>query len=176
MKIILAIIIILLLAVVYLLFKEICFQINSDSHIYQIILNRHVGVSALWLQEELVMQFQFYLFKKRFYPFRKKVGKEGKPGKVEKDNIKVKKVYYSKVSMKLFIEMIQTFRLRKLKINVDTDDYVLNAYLYPIFNLLSKKNKQLSINYNGNFELVMDLRFNAFRILKTFVIYKLKSI
>jgi len=169
----LAIVIVFLLVLIYFLFKEIFLQINTKSNTYKIVLNKHIELSALWLSQELVIEFQFLSFKKLFYPFRKNVTLENlQHKKVKKVQSKTKAL--TKASLRLFFEMMQTFRLQKLKINVDTDDFILNAYLYPIFSFMSKNNQQLSINFEGNIEFEVDISNNIYRVLKTFLLYKIK--
>ena len=43
---------------------------------------------------------------------------------------------------------------------MDTDDYVINAYLFPIFYFLNKENRQCTINYEGKviFEFLVENR------------------
>jgi hypothetical protein len=45
--------------------------------------------------------------------------------------------------------LLGSFRVRRFIINIDTDDFILNAYLYPIFTLLNGKNRRLAVNFEG---------------------------
>jgi hypothetical protein len=45
--------------------------------------------------------------------------------------------------------LLQSFRIRRFRLNIDTDDYILNAYLFPLFVFLNGKNRRLAINFQG---------------------------
>lgn len=59
------------------------------------------------------------------------------------------------LTLRLVRRMLRTFRVRRFRLLLDTDDYVLNAYLFPLFYSLSKRQRQLTINFNGRNELVL---------------------
>jgi len=69
----------IVLLILYMLFKNIRLYINSDEAVYRISINRYVGLVALWVKEELVLQMRVFLFQKKFYPMRasKKKGRNG---------------------------------------------------------------------------------------------------
>jgi hypothetical protein len=48
-------------------------------------------------------------------------------------------------------------RTRQFFVNWDTDDFVLNAWLYPAFRMLSKERRQLFINFLGKQECTIQL-------------------
>ncbi len=59
----------------------------------------------------------------------------------------------------------KTFRLKQLYLNFDTNDVINNAYLIPVFVNLNRNNIDLNVNYHGDFEMIIRIENNIFRIL-----------
>lgn len=57
----------------------------------------------------------------------------------------------------LMRHMLRAIRLKRLKINWDTGDFLLNAWLYPVFQNISRPQRRLSINFKGDQVLVCHL-------------------
>jgi hypothetical protein len=96
----------------------------------------------------------------RFNPFR---WREKKPEK--EDGIKPsrkKKRRGIKGGWKGGLEMargfITSFRIRKLHLDLDTEDVILNAWLIPVFTQLNSDRIRLRSNFEGRTSLLMDLR------------------
>jgi len=147
--------------------------INSEEGIYRISLNRYIKLVILWVKEEIVLQTQLFLFEKKFYPMRpSEKNKKPVTEKGKKSKTSIKTFSPNKAKFRLVINMIKTFKVKELKVSVDTDNYIANAYLFPFFYRLSNGNRQLKINYNGDMKLVVDMRNNLYSIIKTFLSYK----
>lgn len=71
--------------------------------------------------------------------------------KSSKTNKKVKSSSGNRKSLRsiiLFVkEAVRTFSIKKFILDIDSDDYVLNAQLYPLFYWMSSGRINLSINY-----------------------------
>ena len=52
--------------------------------------------------------------------------------------------------------------------NWDTDDYILNAYLYPFTPFLYSPQKSFTINFEGKRDIELIIENRLGRILKTF--------
>ncbi len=77
------------------------------------------------------------------------------------DNEKPEKKKKSKKrsgNIKLITGAIRAIRIRKLKLNIDTDDFVLNAWLVPVFSRVNSENILMQVNFEGNNFLHMNLR------------------
>ena len=59
------------------------------------------------------------------------------------------------LTFRLIRRLLRTFHVRRLRLLLDTDDFVLNAYLFPVFHRLSKRRRQLNINFSGRNELAL---------------------
>lgn len=58
--------------------------------------------------------------------------------------------------MKRSIAVVRSFKVKELFLNVDTGDYIYNAYLHPVFYFLGNDHRTLYVNYIGE---------NRFRII-----------
>jgi hypothetical protein len=74
-------------------------------------------------------------------------------------------------------QTLKKTKLKKLYLDLDTSNVILNANLYPVFAILSRKNGiDLNINYSGNFSLIVDARNNLFTVLTVLVRNILKRV
>ena len=53
---------------------------------------------------------------------------------------------------------IQTFKIRKMKLDIDSNDFLLNAALVPAFSKVNSKNILLQVNFEGNSSLHLETR------------------
>ena len=60
------------------------------------------------------------------------------------------------------VRILKSFRVRRFRVEIDTDDYVLNAYLFPVFHLLSRG--RLQINFNGRNDIQIEITNRIGRI------------
>ena len=67
--------------------------------------------------------------------------------------------------------MLRTFEVKRLRLHIDTDDFIINSYLYPVFYFLNRNREErdLRINYQGEalFQLIVENRL--YRLLFAFV-------
>jgi hypothetical protein len=67
--------------------------------------------------------------------------------------------------------------MEHLRINWDTGDFVLNAWLYPAFRMASRGQRQLYINFRGEQTLAIRLqtRLGALAVAGMRVIFTIKK-
>jgi hypothetical protein len=58
-------------------------------------------------------------------------------------------------TFRLGLRILRTFRVREFRLHLDTGDFVRNAYWWPVFYILSGRKGGLSINFQGENELVL---------------------
>jgi len=71
--------------------------------------------------------------------------------------------------------MIRSIRIRKLTLEIDTDDFLLNAWLVPLFSLMNSENIQMRVNFGGSSSLLLDLRGRLGNLLWIVISTKYKS-
>ena len=72
--------------------------------------------------------------------------------------------------------MIRSIRIRKLLLDIDTDDFMLNAWLVPAFSMVNSGNIQMKVNFEGTSSLILDLRARIGTLLWIVVTNKYKSL
>lgn len=72
--------------------------------------------------------------------------------------------------------MLGAVRVRKLEMDLDTDDYSLNAWLIPAFSLVNGGNINMQVNFEGRASLVMDLRTRIGTLLWKYSQYRYQSL
>lgn len=102
---------------------------------------------------------KFYL-----YPLHKKAIKTKKKRSLKKYKSKSKSIGFSQV-----IRIVKSFKIKRMFLNIDTGDYVLNAKLYPIFALLNHHIGEFSINFEGKNQIVLHIRNRPINLIKAFI-------
>ncbi|MCX2745482.1 hypothetical protein OO013_16500 [Mangrovivirga sp. M17] len=100
------------------------------------------------------------------------------PSKVKKKKTKDKKDTSRKLKVrkekkgksaaairKFAFQALKTFKLKYLRVNVDTDDYVRNAQLYPLVRLLNRSERTFEINFTGKNELELIINNRLIKII-----------
>ncbi len=60
--------------------------------------------------------------------------------------------------------LFRAVKVKRIRVNWDTGDYVWNAQLYPLFSSLNRQGRQLSINFIGREELEIHLQTRLWNI------------
>ena len=111
----------------------------------------------------------------RFDPFsgkkrrrKKKIRESGEPRR-KKRSMKLSQ------GIKMGRAVMRSFRIRRLGLNIDTDDFMLNAQLVPVFSAINSQNIRMEVNFEGNASLLLDLRTRLGSLLWAFTRNKYKS-
>ena len=167
----LIILIIIISLSVYILFFPITVKIDTDNSKYYIRLPGILGFRVMKGKSGWKMRFSvlFMRFNIQFF----KPDEHGK--KLEEDPSKIKgrssgkrfKAGYLLLGMNI----LRTFRLRRLRWSIDTGDYPLNAQLIPVASYLNNDRINLSVNFNDHNELYIILHAHLFRIVYVTIRY-----
>ena len=68
------------------------------------------------------------------------------------------------------LRLLKTFEVKDCHLELDTDNYVWNAYLYPILHLIKPLGSIMKINYEGKFECKLVIENRLSRILYAIII------
>ncbi|MEQ8477168.1 hypothetical protein [Fulvivirga sp.] len=129
------------LIVFWLLFSPITVRLDTVNNIYYLKLLGILTIFPSWTSGEfkISIQFPFYRFELDPTDSRKWKKNEKVPSKKIKRNIPISKI----------ISVIRSFKVKKFRINIDTDDYYWNALLTPLMLLFTHMGLQVSINFQG---------------------------
>lgn len=150
-----------------LLLTPLRLAIDSIRGVYQI---RWYGLATLnWLPEESLdmLEVRTLFFKKRFnlaehIPQRKPAGKPAR-------KTRARSAPSPRNMLKTALAILKTFRVRRCQINWDSGDYVLNAWLFPVCFFLNRFPASVSVNFNGQCDIVLIIENSAGRLLWAFL-------
>lgn len=115
------------------------------------------------------IKFNIPIFKPRD---KKEEEKSKKRVKKKKKKLSGKKIHFF---IKLGWKILKSFKIKQLKLNIDTGDVINNAYLVPVFSMVYKERIKLSINYKNQNELILHFENNIGTILWLVVVTYIKQ-
>ena len=125
------------------------FQFIIDSEKGQLEFRwKSIGKIGLWVDEEaiLLLKLKIGYFHRTWRPLEwKSKTKKDKPKKTKKK----RRSRMPSPSIQLIKKLLYTFKVRHFILDLDTDDFIINSYLYPIAFILNRLGWQVSINYEG---------------------------
>ncbi len=146
--------------------------VNSEHNQYHLSLP---GVfKAVLAPNEVFFHIKGWIFflPYRYDPFRRKKGKRKKENRKKRKGKKPQKLSWN---IRMLNGVIRSFRIRKLHVDMDTDDVVLNAWLVPVFSLMNTENIQIRVNFEGATSLILNLRLTFGILIWNVVKNKYKS-
>ena len=159
--------IIIVLPILWLLFSPIILRIDTKQQQYWVRWRGIASFQLKLLEDDLILRLQVWFWKKDFYPLDGllKAGKPSSTKKAKKGRTRKKRNWKRFAS-----RLLGSFRVKQFDLRLDTDDYVLNSYLYPVFHLLNFKPVQLGINYQGESSLELQIENRLIRLLRAILL------
>ena len=164
MGLLITLLVILLLGLGWLLVAPIVLKIDTQQEIGYLKWKGIAGVRLLILADDIVLRVQVFFWKKNFYP----LSRSSKSDHTKQENKRVKKKK-TPVSWRKGKKLLQSFTVQTLQLDLDTDDFVQNSYLFPVFYFLSNEKRQLRINYSGQLALKLEVHNRLFSLLKAWL-------
>jgi hypothetical protein len=156
---------VILLVLVYFLFAPIIIEIDTDHAMYRLRFHR-LASARLFMSDSLMLRLEIGRWMKQFDLLRRKE-KKITPQRIQ--NTSGKHFHFRKIVKKISA-ILQSFRLTKCIIRIDTGDFPLNGILYPWFFLLSQKTgKLVMINFENDNRIVLEIRNSVARMLWAYI-------
>ncbi|MBX2876073.1 MAG: hypothetical protein KTR30_28385 [Saprospiraceae bacterium] len=149
--------------IVWILFSPIVLRIDTRKDLYWLRWRGIALFQLKWLDDDLVLHLRVWFWKKDFHLLDSLLEPRTSSAKKKASKRKPKRKRNWK---RLGTRLLQSFTVKQFDLKLDTDDYVLNSYLYPIFSLLNSKPWQLGINYQGQSSLQLQIENRLIRLLK----------
>jgi len=73
--------------------------------------------------------------------------------------------YFSGGSAQRLWRVIKTFRMSRCNVVLDTDDFILNAKLFPLFQFCNKRWGNWKVNFKGDCQLQLEVESRLIRVL-----------
>jgi hypothetical protein len=161
------ILLIVVFLVIVLLIMPIHLRINTDA---DYIPEPDLFRLDIDLNGENLITVLLYVFFVRFtwHPFKMKIRQPDKTVASKRTNrFDLLNWNQLKFFIRVAWQSIKKSRLRKLYLDLDTRNVIINANLYPVFELMNDRPRvNLNINYSGNFALSLDLQDNLWNVIR----------
>lgn len=155
----------LLLVLIYLLVTPIVLLIDTTTNQYYIKIQGLVKASLEAHKEELIrIKLRVFFLKFYFFPL-KNIGSKKKPKLITKKKIERSKRF----DFQTAVRVLKSFRVKKLFIDIDTGDCILNAKLYPFVALLKYYSGNININFQGRNQLILCIQNRPINIIRSFI-------
>ena len=148
--------------ITWILIAPIQLLIDTDHNKYTLSWMKIGSVELLPISNDFILRLRCGWLRKDYYLLELKPKKKspaektGKRSKVSKAGV----MMWRKAR-----KIMQTFRVIAFRLHLDTNDYILNSYLFPIFYLLNRPSRELEINYKGESGLRLIIENRLYKIL-----------
>jgi len=155
---------VILVLIMVILFAPMTFVVDSYKHEYSVKVLGLVKLQPLWDDRgfRFLLQMPFYKFE--INPSSQKKKEKAAKKKKEKTESTIK------LHPKKIVALLDTFEVRKFYLTLDTDNYVLNAQLYPAFAFLTHRGLAASINFNSETQLQLTVSNNLCRLILAYIL------
>lgn len=155
-----------ILILTWLILAPVIFYVDTEDQRYSLSMPGVFKARLLPSDEILTIKGTIFFIPYRFSPFARK----RKKPRTKKEKTTKKK---SKLSIRggwlMGRNVLHAFSIRKLHLNMDSDDFTLNAWLIPAFSALESDNIKLQANFEGHNSVLFDIRTHLGAILWAFI-------
>lgn len=139
--------VILIIVLCFILFTPLVIEIDSTRELYQVKLRGIVRIWFAFNQGPLTIYIKTLWWKKAINipDTGSHVDEAGKTPPVKR---KTPRPSFSRVLNKAHA-VAASFHLKVLYIDIDTGDFIINAWLFPLAWFMKNTNRKLQINYRG---------------------------
>jgi hypothetical protein len=164
MWILLTILALALVILIWVLFAPMVLCIDSFQHRYYVSVGRLMKIEPLVDQDQVLLRISlpFYRFNINPNQQRKQAQKADDPPEVKKKTGPRMKpsFYFNRV-----MEVLRTFSVRHLVVDIDTGNFTTNAKLTPVVWLLNQGHGRFQLNYHGDVNLWIEIENRLVRMV-----------
>jgi len=154
------------LLLVWILFGPVILSIDTNYGIYKLSLPGVISVRFDPGSTKYPVRAWLFFIPIRINPF----SIQGKKTAKQQTNKPAKRKSSFKHGRKFAQRMLKVIRIKKLELDLDTDDFLLNAWLIPAFAAVNNNNNiNLQVNFEGLLFLKLDIRTRIGTILWLFI-------
>lgn len=149
-------------------------EIDTGVQLYEFRWRTIGKVGLTPTPNDLTVYWQLFFFSKEYSLTALVARQQSKPKrKKQLKKKKPKKKRFKRRSWRKWLRkgnaVVNSFKVREFYLNLDTDDYILNSYLVPVFFFLSRNRNGWNINYKGESELRLSVENSPWRIIRAII-------
>ena len=124
---------------------------------------RGIGkVEVLFIQDNVILHLRIGPYQKDFYALHLIEKVDGK--KAPKKTRAPAKKQGRKISFPRMRRILKSFTIKEFQMEIDTDNYVWNAWLFPLFYAIKPLRYSVSVNFQGRNEIRLFLENQVWKI------------
>jgi len=164
-----------LLTLLVLLLAPLKLRLNSSKNEYYISFAWVLKVTACFLEDDIEVGFRLFGFGKNTTLLTQLASAKRKKSVPEKVVSSVAKTTKRKLPLKVIVQLLKTFRVKKFYINIDLGSVYYNAWLFPLGEIFKTQNVYCTTNFVGKTEIEIEIINRPSNILWAMIKTKLKS-
>lgn len=155
----------LLLLIVGILIVPVELYIDTTINQYYLQLK---GLARASVEEdnEEVIRIRLRAFFRDFYFYPLKKTGVAKTKKLKKLTVKKRR---KKVPVRKILNVLNSCKIKKLFVDIDTGNCISNAKLYPVFSFFNYYHGGFHINFQGRNQFVLQVQNRPIHIIKSFI-------
>jgi hypothetical protein len=150
----------------FLLFSPFTLQINTIQNDFSVRWKGIGSARLLLLPEDLAIRMKIFFWHKDFYPLHPDGKKKKEKAEKKKPVEKKKRRAFTFRKMK---NVLRSFHIRKFRMDIDTDNYATNAWLFPLCYLIDLKKQRVRVNFEGRNECILTIENRLFNMALAFL-------
>jgi hypothetical protein len=154
----------------WLLFSPLVLQVDTRRNEYTFYWLGLANVKLVPLNDDLLLRLRLPFWRKDFSILqlltKSNQNKQNRTREVPSNQKQKSKWRFSWTRIH---KVFRSFRVQYFRMEMDTDDYVMNAYLYPVCNLLNAPNHYVTINFQGRNQCAFRVQNRIVNILIAFI-------
>jgi hypothetical protein len=169
--ILLVVLSIILLFILWTIFAPMILSVNTDTGDYSLRIPGIFRIRLIIDEDLIYIRARMLLIPFRINPF----SVVPSPGMIKREEKKWTGTVNLKYRLQALMELLSSFRLKYLYLDVDTDNILLNAYLYPALLFLRSDRIQCVTNYLERTRVILDMRNRLASLLWIGIKYQYRS-
>lgn len=167
------IILLILLFLLTLLIARVRITVNTDRGLYKADYGRWISIRLVKTEQGLRLRLQFFFIRFNIAPWNKT--KKDKPVRKKATPKKRRKSPSFRKLLRWFKAMYRGISIKRLKADIDTGDFPLNAQLIPLTTIINGRNRELNINFEDRNSLDLIIQTRPISILWNYIIQTNKN-
>ncbi len=163
---------VLVVTLLWILLGPIIIYLDTQENRYQVGLPGIIKAAVVPTEEIFhIRGWLFFIpFKDTSFPSEKERAQRRRSKERKNPGGKEKQFKWSE-GKNLLRNILGSFRVKRMDLDIDTDDFMLNAWLVPAFSSVNSEHIHMQVNFEGNASLMLNMQTRlgalAWALIKT---------
>jgi len=167
--------VVFVLLVLGLLFAPLKLSASTLNNMYFVSYGWVLKVTARILEDDIEIGFKIFGFRKNTTLLEQLANRKRKKSVPEKIADSIARTTKKRVPLKVILEFLKTFRVKKFFINVDLGSVYYNAWLFPLGEIFKTQKVYCTTNFVGKTEIEIDIINRPANMLRAIVKTRIKK-